>query len=108
MKLDRKSVKILRCFYKQGSLDSVGLSIFLPFEMNDICECISFLLQNELIQVDNLNGCSSSPENGFFRISKPGEAFLQHHFKKTVFSLTPIIASIVAAIAGIISAVSSL
>lgn len=108
MKLDRKSIKLLRCLSRQSSLDSIGLIIYTPYEYEDILKCLDFLLKHDLIQIDASKGNSSSFENSFFQISKSGEAFLQHHTMKVVLTLITIILSTITTVATIISAIAVL
>lgn len=106
MKLDRRSIKILRCLSREGSLSDLHLVIFTAYELNDVQERISHLLKKELIQIDPSQTSPLGDE--VFRLSPDGEAFLQHRSKKAVLTFITIITSIIVAITGIIAAIATL
>ena len=52
MLFDKKSIKVLRCISHYAPIDVIGINIYLSFNLDDIEECIEYLLSNELIEID--------------------------------------------------------
>ncbi len=79
MQFDKKSLKILHCISLHAPIDAIGLDIYLSLDLDDIEECIDYLLSNELIEIDTSDKKLSGAKT--FQITKMGKIILENELK---------------------------
>lgn len=104
MNLDKKSLKILRCFVKTKSdLSLEQLTVLVPFDTKDILEHLVFLWQNNYIKVIADKQPEYLPMDGKFQITTQGKVFIELRTKSLILTWSPIIFSFIAIIISIIA-----
>ena len=104
MYLDKKNVKILRCFIKSKNILTLEqLTVLTHYDYDDIVECLVFLWKRNLIRVVDYEQPKYLPEDGKFQITMEGKLHLQQMPRNTILTWAPLVISIIAIIISVIA-----
>lgn len=104
MYLDKKIIKILRCFTKnQNILTLDQLIVLTHYDYDEIVEYLVFLWKQRLIRVVDYEQPKLFPEDGEFQITMEGRLHLKQMPRSIILTWAPLVFSLIAIIISIIA-----
>lgn len=102
--LDKKNIRILRCFIKsQNILTLDQLIVLTHYDYDDIVECLVFLWKRNLIRIVDYDQPKYLPEDGEFQITMEGKLHLKQVPRNIILTWAPLTISVIAIIISIIA-----
>lgn len=104
MNLDKKSIKILRCFIRNENILTLEqLKVLTHFDRDDILERLVYLWKNKLIRVVDFEQPPLLPEDGQFQITMAGKIYMSQRPKNIILTWFPLVLSTIAIVISIIA-----